>query len=799
MFGALKTTGGNIFAAFAVAFALVSTVVFADRGHDRHGQRNHPPRAASATLATNEDTPSAVVIPVVIDRDKKDRFTFAIVSQPAHGSAAVVGDGLVYTPNPNFNGADSFTFRATDRKGRSVIGTASVTVNPVNDAPTVASVSITTDEDTQSAPVSPAVTDADSGDNYIVSIDSQPAHGSASVAGNRLIYVPAQNYNGPDSFTLRVTDAGGLSAAAMATVIVNPVNDAPTFASAGILTDEDTASAPVAPNVVDADTGDTFTFTVLSQPGNGSAQIMDNRLVYTPAPNFNGADSFTFSASDAVQSVIGTANVTVIPVNDAPTATGASRSLFRGLAGGGARTPWVDDVDIFDTATFQITSTPLNGAAAVVGNALTYVPNAGTNATTDAFTYRATDSGGATVDGAMRLRLFGNANLTTCTQTSTVNNATGALIDRTRSHPCAFYQRSDTREGSTAIPVTIDYIRNWPSNTSAPRGVVVLIAGGDLGGSDPETFIAGNDATGQATASPGNFVIRTAQLFADAGFLAVALERPSDEPAGNASVDQYRISVKHAVDIVGLLKHANPTNLPVFLVGTSRGAMSAVANNVIATGIALPSPVTNNGGNAALLYVGRPDIPSLLPSAVKRPAHVLWHDGDLCTVSPPAGSQTLFNDLGGAGVAVTSDTTTGGIRVTNPPADVDVCGALDFHGFLGIEPTAVGLITTWLNARVNALGANKLPEAAYVTVPTAAGAAKQIDLATLTRDADGDTLAYALSHTSTVLGGTVTSNGTTVTYTPPAGVTNRTDHFVYVVTDGNGGVAAAVISIQIGS
>jgi len=49
----------------------------------------------------------------------------------------------------------------------------------------------------------------------------------------------------------------------------------------------------------------------------------------------------------------------------------------------------------------------------------------------------------------------------------------------------------------------------------------------------------------------------------------------------------------------------------VFLVGTSRGAISAVANNVIATGISISSPVTKDGGNASLLYVGRPDIPSL--------------------------------------------------------------------------------------------------------------------------------------------------------------------------------------------
>jgi hypothetical protein len=56
-----------------------------------------------------------------------------------------------------------------------------------------------------------------------------------------------------------------------------------------------------------------------------------------------------------------------------------------------------------------------------------------------------------------------------------------------------------------------------------------------------------------------------------------------------------------------------------------------------------------------------------------------------------------------------------------------------------------------------------------------------------------------LSHATTVLGGSVTLNGSTVTYTPPVGASNLTDHFVYVVSDGKGGVGAAVISVQIGA
>src|SRR5258705_11418151 len=117
---------------------------------------------------------------------------------------------------------------------------------------------------------------------------------------------------------------GLISLAALIAIIVGaltgqPVAHAPTAASASITTNEDTASAPVTPSVTDPDAGDTFTFSIAGQPANGTAAVVGNQLVYTPAPDFNGADSFTFRATDSTNlSVVGTASVTVVPVNDPP-------------------------------------------------------------------------------------------------------------------------------------------------------------------------------------------------------------------------------------------------------------------------------------------------------------------------------------------------------------------------------------------------------------------------------------------------------------------------------------------------
>ncbi len=674
-----------------------------------------------------------------------------------------------------------------------------VTGQPLAHAPTAASASIITDEDTTSAPVTPSVTDPDAGDTFTFSIVTQPANGAAAVVNNQLVYTPAPNYNGPDSFTFRATDSTNLNVVGTASVTVLAVNDMPSVADLSIFTSEDAASAPVTPVVTDPDVGDTHTFTILTQPGRGLAAVVGNQLVYAPDANFNGQDSFTFRATDSGGlSAVGTANVTVAPVADAPSATHAGITARAGTPSS-AVTPYVEDADLWETFSHQVLSTPANGAASVIGNKLVYVPNPGFVTGLDSFAYRATGSDGLSVDGTALVRVFGSIGLSRCTSPSTVN-ADGTLNLRTIATPCGFYGEVATRTMETGVPVTVKYIVMHPSNGSAPKAAVYLIGGADL-----DMGITGDAATGAIITSGGNFLVRTAQLFAQAGYLAIAMDRPSDRPTATPAdvtqnVDEYRISVDHATDILAVLKQVNTDSLDVFLSGTSRGAISVVANNLIAAGISLSSAVTR--GSTLFpdrLFVNDPDVPSLQPGFVQRPAHVLLNTNDLCAFTRPVDSQALFDNLTAAGVNAAIDAVSGGVFVTSPASSFDVCGALHFHGYLGIEPTAVGAVTSWLDGRVAALAGNRRPDAAFATVATAAGVQKQVNLSTLTRDLDGDTLSYALSHATTSRGGAVSLTGSMVTYTPPVGASNVTDYFVYVVTDGKGGVGAAVIAVQIGS
>lgn len=489
------------------------------------------------------------------------------------------------------------------------------------------------------------------------------------------------------------------------------------------------------------------------------------------------------------------------PANEAPSFTEVRRAVHAGSSV--TLTPYVEDADRGGHLRFELLSAPAGGSASVTadGRRLLYAAPAASGV--DSFAYRAREHRGPGVDGLARMVIYDDATLSTCKQDSTVTPA-GMLDTRTKSNGCAFYGQTTTRVAADGTPVTMDYFVNWPSTGQAPKAVVVLIGGGDF-----NMAIRGNLDTGagDVTGGANNFVVRTAQLVADAGYLTVALDRPVPAPLPppgsvdpNTAADLYRTSVDHAVDILGVLKTLNVHHLPVFLAGTSRGALSVVAQNRIATGIATSSSVTvDRADNGRRLYVGRPDTPNLLPQYVQRPTLVLWHGEDGCFASQPAGSRALYDSLVAAGVDASFDIASGGVRVTVPGNGVspDVCGPLNFHGYMGIENTVIGRVTAWFDARVAALGHNRGPQAEFAEVSTAAGAPKRIHLGQLAHDRDWRGLSYALPGSATSLGGQAVLADRTVTYTPPPGVSSGTDYFVYVVTDGRGGVGSAVVTVRI--
>ena len=94
---------------------------------------NDRPTADARSLSTNEDVPLNIVLSGN-DVDN-DPLAYSVVNAPIHGSLSGVAPNLTYTPNADYNGADSFNFRVSDGQINSALTTISITILSVNDAP----------------------------------------------------------------------------------------------------------------------------------------------------------------------------------------------------------------------------------------------------------------------------------------------------------------------------------------------------------------------------------------------------------------------------------------------------------------------------------------------------------------------------------------------------------------------------------------------------------------------------------------------------------------------------------------
>ncbi len=167
-----------------------------------------------------------------------------------------------------------------------------------------------------------------------------PANGSVTLAANgTFTYTPAPDFNGTDSFTYTASDGTAVSNAATVTITVTAVNDAPMAINDTASTTEETAvSGAVLGNDLDVEAGTTLTATLDAGPANGTVTLAANgTFTYTPAANFSGTDSFTYTASDgAAVSNVATVTITVTGVNDAPVAVNDAASTTEDAAVSGA-------------------------------------------------------------------------------------------------------------------------------------------------------------------------------------------------------------------------------------------------------------------------------------------------------------------------------------------------------------------------------------------------------------------------------------------------------------------------------
>jgi hypothetical protein len=385
---------------------------------------NDPPYAANDYYVIPEDS---FVNGNVLTNDSDPNGDSLVVTttplvNPTNGTVTLNGNGtFLYTPNPNYNGLDTFIYRVCDDGVPSLCDTATVyiTMLPGNDKPEVPDTTVTTCEDCPITVCIP-ITDVDTADLHSVSICGLPKHGtltSLPVVNNGssphevcYTYKPYFNFYGNDTLCLIVCDNGNpqLCDTSYTYIIVTPENDPPYADTVRVYTKTE---IPVAVNTSLA-TGDpdgdplTYTYATPSVPGTVVTPTGTGAIVVTPPTGFDGVITIVYSVCDAAKfpvtplcdtSII---IVTVLPsgdslVNHPPVANNDFAVTDKNV-------PAVINVkgNDFDpdgdSLSVQILTLPNNGSVVVNQNGtVTYTPNTGFIGY-DTFYYQVCDPFGTT-------------------------------------------------------------------------------------------------------------------------------------------------------------------------------------------------------------------------------------------------------------------------------------------------------------------------------------------------------------------------------------------------------------------
>ena len=320
------------------------------------------------------------------------------VTTRSDGSAQIIDvngvDWIRYTPDPDFDGSDSFSYTVTDGYSTDT-ASVSITVIADNDPPVAVNDSISVDEDDYVvADLRTNDSDPESQPLTIVSA-SGASNGVASVepGGVAVRYTPNANYFGSDSFSYVVSD-GVLTDNATVTVTVASVNDAPVANDDSLSVTEDVAQA-IDPRSNDTDIdGGALTITAKTNGSKGSVSITGGGtgLLYTPNANANGSDAFTYTISDGAGGTdTATVSVSIAAVEDPPTAVNDSVSTNEDVIK--TFDPRTNDIEP-DGQTLTITgkTNGTKGSVAIVngGANLRYTPNLNANGA-DSFSYTISD------------------------------------------------------------------------------------------------------------------------------------------------------------------------------------------------------------------------------------------------------------------------------------------------------------------------------------------------------------------------------------------------------------------------
>ncbi|MEJ5992767.1 Ig-like domain-containing protein, partial [Ramlibacter sp. PS3R-8] len=761
-----------------------------------------PPSAANDVVGTTEDTPLTIAPATLLgndtDADAGNVLSITAVGNAVGGSVAIVGGNVVFTPAANFTGAATFEYTVSDGQGGTDTGTVTVNVTPVQDAPTAVADTVTTAEDT---PVTMTVasllandTDPDSGDTLTVTGVGNPSGGTVTLVAGNVTFTPDPDFTGPATFEYTISDGQGGTSTATVSVNVTPQDDAPSAANDLASTAEETPiSIPVATllaNDTDPDAGDTLTVTGVSNPTGGTVSLVGGNVVFTPAANFTGAASFTYTLTDGDGNTdTAIVNVNVTPVQDAPSAVNDAVSTNEDTPVTIAPATLLGndtDPDTGDVLAIAAVGNPVGGTVAIVAGNIVFTPAPNfTGAAT--FEYTLSDGQGGTDTATVTV------NVTPVQDAPTANaNAFATAEDTPVTMTVASLLANDT-DPDIGDTLTVTGVSN-------PVGGTVSLVGGNV------TFTPNPNFTGTASyeyaISDGNGGTSTATV-------TINVTPLQDAPTANndtaATTEDTPVSIPLAT-LAGNDTDPDGDTLTVTAVGNPvGGTVSIVGGNAVFT----PNPNFtgaatfeytvsdgNGGTDTATVTVNvtaAQDAPTANADAfstaedtpvVMTTASLLANDtdpdtGDTLTVTAVA------NPVGGTVALV------GGNVTFTPNPNFTGTASYQYTISDGNGGTSTATVT------VNVTPVQDAPTANNDTATTTEDTPVSISLASLAgndTDPDGDTL--TVTAVGNPVGGTVVMVGGNAVFTPDPNFTGAAT-FEYTVSDGNGGTDTATVTVNV--
>lgn len=594
------------------------------------------PGTADQSAMTTEDNAANITLSA-LSPDSNATFTYTY-TQPSHGAVTGTGPNVTYTPAADYNGSDSFTFFANDGHANSNTSTVSISISEVNDSPTAADDSKSTPEDN---PLIFSATDLTANDSAGPANENTQAltvtavaagantHGTVDLTSGAVTYSPAADYNGPASFTYTVCDDGTTNGSpdskcttATVNVDVQSVNDNPLAVDDSTTTDEDT---PVIVNVLTNDSdvdGDNLSVSAVTQGAHGSVTNNGSNVTYSPAANFNGSDSFSYTVSDG-NGGTATANVsvTINAVNDTPVANNDSAATDEDTPATISVLTNDSDVD-GDSLTVSAVTQGAHGSVTNNGSNVTYSPAANYHGG-DSFSYTVSD---------------GHSGTATATVEVTINSV--------NDNPLAVADSATTNEDN---PATIDVVLNdtdvdgdslsLSSVGSAAHGSVSIVSGKAV--YSPAANYNGNDSFG--------YVVSDGHGGQANGVVSVTVNPVNDAPTANGQSVNTASNAPVAITLTGS-DVETPSGSLTFTVtsGPSHGSLSgAGANRTYTPGLNYSGPdsfkftVTDTGdGSSAPLTSAEATVSITVNDTV---GPVITLNGNSIEIWPPNKSMHTIN------------------------------------------------------------------------------------------------------------------------------------------------------------